>query len=86
VYKLVVDGIVINFWEMKHCLAFYGLWTSPYVDDFKYSGQSIEELQQKTRGNSLINTSTQRKGVILRNDKKNLWFSVKNPDFSLFFH
>jgi hypothetical protein len=77
-------GKHFNLEEMECFCKKHELETAPVLDRKFKLPDTVEELLEYSKGNSVINPSTIREGVVIRlieDGKKKVSFKVKNPDF-----
>lgn len=60
----------------------YGIFTVPVLADF-YLPNTVQDLVELSKGNSVIGARPIREGLVIRNHKHKTSFKVINPDFLL---
>lgn len=68
--------------EMAEILHEYGIQTVPILDTNVSLKNTIQEMVDYAKGNSVLN-KTKREGLVLRNYERNISFKVINPEFLL---
>ena len=69
--------------EIKQVLAPFEIQSVPIVEEGKKMPNTIAELVEYSKGNSVVCKNQKREGIVMRNVKKNTSFKVINPDFLL---
>ncbi|MGN1154870.1 MAG: RNA ligase family protein, partial [Agathobacter sp.] len=82
-FNLIIDGNKINTVEMANFLGLYGIKTVPVVEEDMELKDSIQDMVDYSKGNSVLVPSQKREGVVIRNYDRNISFKVINPDFLL---
>lgn len=69
--------------EMKALLEPFGIKAVPIVEEGKELPETIAELVEYSKGNSVVRKAQKREGVVMRNVQRDISFKVINPDFLL---
>lgn len=69
--------------EIQSALQPFGLKTVPLLETSYYLPDSIAELVEQSKGDSVVLPGLQREGLVLRNKFNTISFKVINPDFLL---
>lgn len=69
--------------EIEKLLEPFGIKTVPIVEEDKQLPETIAELVEYSKGQSVVRLEQKREGVVMRNARGNISFKVINPDFLL---
>lgn len=69
--------------EIKQMLESFGIQSVPIVEEGKKVPNTIAELVEYSKGNSVVRNGQKREGIVMRNAQRNISFKVINPDFLL---
>lgn len=81
-FNLIYPTKKLNTSEMSALLKPFGIKTVPLLDADFVLKNSIAEMVDYAKGNSLL-TNAKREGCVFRNYERNISFKVINPDFLL---
>ena len=83
VFNLIYPDHKCTTAEIKRVLEPFGIKSVPIVEEGKKMPNTIAELVEYSKGNSVVYNGQKREGIVMRNAKKNVSFKVINPDFLL---
>lgn len=81
-FNLIIDGKKIDTIEMFKILSEYCIKTVPILETHFKMKDSISEMVDYAKGNSLL-LKRRREGVVIRSYTRNISFKVINPEFLL---
>ena len=81
-FNLIIDGVKFSTQEMKVILAIHNIKTVPILEDNFILLDDIPKMAEYAEGKSVL-CSTEREGVVVRNNEKNISFKVISPKFLL---
>lgn len=68
---------------MTETLAKYGIMSVPVVETDMVLKDTIADMVEFAKGNTVLLPGKKREGVVIRNYEKNISFKVINPEFLL---
>lgn len=83
VFNLIFPDHKCTTAEIAELCAPLGLKTVPILEEEKVLPQTIAEMVEYSKGNSVVRKEQKREGVVVRNIRNNISFKVINPDFLL---
>lgn len=83
VFNLIFPDHKCTTSEIAELCAPLGLKTVPILEEEKTLPQTIAEMVEYSKGNSVVRKEQKREGVVVRNVENNISFKVINPDFLL---
>jgi len=83
VFNLIFPDHKCTTAEIAELIAPHGLKTVPILEEGKVLPDSIAELVEYSKGNSIVRNAQKREGVVMRNVGRDISFKVINPDFLL---
>lgn len=83
VFNLIFPDHKCTTSEIAELCASFGLKTVPILEEEKALPQTIAEMVEYSKGNSVVRKEQKREGVVVRNVRNNISFKVINPDFLL---
>ena len=82
-FNLIVDGKKYSTADMQTLLEPLEIQTVPILEEGKTLPETISELVDYAKGNSVVRREQKREGVVMRNSKRNVSFKVISPEFLL---
>lgn len=82
VFNIIFRSKPMPTFEHGYWAEYLGLTTVPLVDSDVHLKKSIPEMVEYSKGNSILNDSVPREGIVCRDDRGTS-FKVINPDFLL---
>lgn len=82
-FNLIRQGRKVNTFEMTETLAKYGIMSVPVVETDMVLKDTIADMVEFAKGNTVLLPGKKREGVVIRNYEKNISFKVINPEFLL---
>lgn len=83
VFNLIYPDHKCTTHEIDELCAPLGFKTVPILEENKALPQTIAEMVEYSKGNSVVRKEQKREGVVVRNVRNNISFKVINPDFLL---
>lgn len=85
IFNAITGGNILNEHTLHTLSTYWGIKHVPYIDfmDGFHLKETVQEVVEQSKGNSLLNKETMREGIIVRNYEKGISFKVINPDFLL---
>ncbi len=81
-FNLIIDGEKIHTVKMEEILRDYCIETVPILENNFILKDTIAEMVEYSKGNSVL-LKAKREGVVIRNYDRNISFKVINPEFLL---